>query len=283
MATPRLEAQNLCKSFSRRGQALEVLRDINFTVAPGEFVAVLGASGCGKTTLLRITDGLESVTSGRILIDGQEHAAPGPDRGFVFQADTLYPWRTILKNVMFGLQMQRKPRKYAREQATKYLNIVGLQGFENHYPHELSGGMRQRANLARALSIEPKLLLMDEPFASLDAQTREIMQTELLRIWHETEGGSVVFITHQIDEAIFLADRVIVLTARPGRIKTVVNVGFPRPRDLSIKRAPEFVEKVDYVWKLIEDEVRSGLVQELNRPSREKSSPGEALTANTES
>lgn len=266
MTTPRLEARHVCKSFVKRGQSLEVLRDVNFTVAPGEFVAVLGASGCGKTTLLRIADGLESITSGKVLVDGQEHAAPGPDRGFVFQSDTLFPWRTIIKNVTLGLELQGKPRKFARQQARRYLELVGLSGFENHYPHELSGGMRQRANLARAFSIEPGILLMDEPFASVDAQTREIMQTELLRIWRATEGGSVLFITHQIDEAIFLADRVIVLTSRPGSIKSIVDVGFPRPRDLAIKRSQQFVEMVDQVWKLIENEVKFGVNLELGQP-----------------
>lgn len=278
LTTPRLEARELCKIFAKKGRTLEVLRDVSFSVAPGEFVAVLGASGCGKTTLLRIVDGLEAVTSGKILIDGQEHAHPGPDRGFVFQTDTLFPWRTILKNVTLGLELQGKPRKFARAQARRYLELVGLRGFEQHYPHELSGGMRQRVNLARAFSIEPKVLLMDEPFASLDAQTREIMQTELLRIWRETEGGSVLFITHQIDEAIFLADRVIVLTSRPGSIKTVVDVDFPRPRDLELKRSPVFVELVDHVWRLIEKEVKFGVDLELQQSVGEDKAPSKGPT-----
>jgi NitT/TauT family transport system ATP-binding protein len=254
---------------------------VNFRVEPGEFVAVLGASGCGKTTLLRIVDGLEKVTSGQLLVDGKEQAGPGPDRGFVFQADTLFPWRTVLKNVMLGLELQGKPRKYAAAQARKYIELVGLRSFESSYPHELSGGMRQRANLARAFTIAPEVLLMDEPFASLDAQTREIMQTELLRIWGETEGGTVLFITHQIDEAIFLADRVIVLTARPGRIKTIVQVPFARPRDLGLKHTPEFVELVDEVWKLIEEEVKLGMSLELGEgsPDTDDSPPGSSGAA----
>ncbi|MBO0829488.1 MAG: ABC transporter ATP-binding protein [Streptosporangiales bacterium] len=258
-STPRLEARSLCKTFTKRGNTLEALHDVSFSVAPGEFVALLGASGCGKTTLLRTVDGLEPITSGQLLINGEEEHTPGPDRGVVFQQDSLFPWRSVLKNVRMGLEFQRKPRKVASEQARRYIELVGLGGFEDHYPHELSGGMRQRANLARAFCIQPELLLMDEPFAALDAQTREIMQTELLRIWAETAGGTVLFVTHQIDEATFLSDRIVVLTARPGRIKEIVDVPFPRPRDLSIKRTPEFVAIVDRVWTMIEEEVRTAM------------------------
>jgi NitT/TauT family transport system ATP-binding protein len=258
-ASPKVVAQGVSKSFEKRGRTVEVLRDISFSVAAGEFIAILGASGCGKTTLLRIADGLEPVSGGELLINGKKRIAPGPDRGFVFQNDTLFPWRTVLKNVVLGLELQGRSKKAAQQEAMKFIKLVGLEGFEKHYPHELSGGMRQRANLARAFTINPEVLLMDEPFAALDAQTREIMQTELLRIWGETEGGTVLFITHQIDEAIFLADRVIVLTARPGRIKQIVDVNFERPRDLSIKRTPEFVGLVDEVWRMIEDEVKASM------------------------
>ncbi|MQA80564.1 MAG: ATP-binding cassette domain-containing protein [Streptosporangiales bacterium] len=253
---PRLEARGLSKYFSQRGSVLEVLRDINFSVAPGEFVAILGASGCGKTTLLRTADGLERASRGQLLVNGREETAPGPDRGVVFQQDSLFPWRTVRKNVLMGLEFQGKPKKLANEQAMRCIELVGLAGFEDSYPHELSGGMRQRVNLARAFCIQPELLLMDEPFAALDAQTREIMQTELLRIWSETAGGTVLFVTHQIDEATFLADRIIVLTARPGRIKEIVDVPFDRPRDLSLKRTPEFVAIIDRIWTMIEEEVR---------------------------
>ena len=163
---------------------------------------------------------------------------------------------------MLGLELQGKPKRLAHEQAMTFIKLVGLAGFEKHYPHELSGGMRQRANLARALTINPEVLLMDEPFAALDSQTREIMQTELLRIWAETEGGTVLFITHQIDEAVFLADRVIVMTARPGRVKKIVNIDFDRPRDLSLKRTPEFVAIVDDLWRMIESEVKESMALE---------------------
>jgi NitT/TauT family transport system ATP-binding protein len=257
-ATPKLQAKALSKRFTKRGETLEVLRDINFSVREGEFVAILGASGCGKTTLLRIVDGLTSTSAGEILVDGQPRVKPGPDRGFVFQQDTLLPWRTVLNNVSFGLEVQGTRKKQRHSRAREYIRLVGLEGFDNHYPHELSGGMRQRANLARAFAINPEILLMDEPFAALDAQTREIMQIELLRIWEEARR-TVLFITHQIDEAILLADRVIVLTARPGTIKEVIDIDFPRPRPLNLKRKPEFVDLVDHIWQLIEVEVQAAV------------------------
>jgi NitT/TauT family transport system ATP-binding protein len=255
---PKLEARGLSKYFFKRGTPIEVLSGINFQVSPGEFVAIVGASGCGKTTLLRMADGLEEVSEGALLIDGKERLRPGPDRGFAFQQDTLMPWRNVLKNVALGLELQGRPREQNLEQAARFIEMVGLKGFERHYPHELSGGMRQRANLARAFCIEPDILLMDEPFAALDAQTREIMQDELLRIWR-TSGGTVLFITHQIDEAIFLADRIIVLTARPGRVREIVTVPFARPRELAIKRTAEFGAIYDRIWRMIEEEVRASM------------------------
>jgi NitT/TauT family transport system ATP-binding protein len=257
---PKLETQGLSKTFVKAtGGEVEALRDISLQIDDGEFAAIVGASGCGKTTFLRILDGLIDKSSGDIMLDGASVTRPGPDRGFVFQSDSLFPWRTVLDNVVFGLEVQGRPRKASMERAMSNIKLVGLEGFEKHYPHELSGGMRQRANLARALTVDPKLLLMDEPFAALDAQTREIMQQELLRIWN-ADRKTVVFITHQIDEAIFLADRVFVFTVRPGRVKTVIPVPFSRPRKLEIKRTPEFIGYVDQVWKLIEDEVRASVM-----------------------
>jgi len=260
---PKIEARGLFKEFERGDTTTVALTDINLSVQPGEFVALLGASGCGKTTLLRIVDGLEQATDGDLLIDGTLQDQPGTDRGFVFQQDNLLPWRTVTRNVAFGLELQGTPRQDARRRAQEFLDLVGLRGFEKHYPHELSGGMRQRVNLARAFCIEPAILLMDEPFAALDAQTREVMQSELLRIWQQTDGGTVMFVTHQIDEAIFLADRIVVMTARPGRIKEVIDVPFERPRDLSLKRSPEFSAIYDHIWKTIEEEVRFSMKLQL--------------------
>ena len=258
-APPRVEAIGIEKIFQRRGRSVETLRDINLKVAAGEFVSLVGPSGCGKTTLLRMVHGLETPTRGRILINGAQVLGPGPGRGFVFQHDTLLPWRNVLRNVAMGLEFEGTPVKKASATAQHYVDLVGLAGFERHYPHELSGGMRQRANLARALAIRPEILLMDEPFAALDAQTREIMQEELLRIWEQTEGGTVMFVTHQIDEAIFLADKVVVLGARPGRIKEIIDVHFPRPRDLQLKRSQPFVAMMDHIWHLIEAEVKAAM------------------------
>jgi len=254
----KLEARGICKSYAKNEMTTEVLRDINLTIAPSEFVSIVGASGCGKTTFLRIVDGLIQPDSGEILIDDRSIAEPGQDRGFVFQADCLLPWRTVMDNVALGLELQGKDRQTARENARPYIRLVGLQGFENSHPSELSGGMRQRANLARALAINPKVLLMDEPFAALDAQTREIMQQELLRIWSQ-ERKTVLFVTHQIEEAVYLSDRVIVFTARPGRIKQIVTVQLGRPRPFEMKQSPELNGYVRQIWKLIEEEVLANM------------------------
>jgi NitT/TauT family transport system ATP-binding protein len=244
--------------YSQRGKRFSALLDVSMEIEAGEFISIVGASGCGKTTLLRIVDGLVAPTRGEVCVDGKVVTRPGPDRGFVFQQDALFPWRTVLDNIIFGLEVQGKPKRDSRARAADLIRLVGLSGFEEHFPHELSGGMRQRANLARALTIDPDILLMDEPFAALDAQTREIMQSELLRIWRSNRK-TVMFVTHQIDEAVYLADRVVVMTSRPGQIKAILDVGIPRPRDLSVKRTPQFLALVDEIWKMIEEEVKAAL------------------------
>jgi NitT/TauT family transport system ATP-binding protein len=251
----KLEARNISKAFvDNNDVSLQVLSDISIKVQAAEFVSIVGASGCGKTTFLRILDGLIPPTSGDLLIDGREVVGPDHKRGFVFQKDSLLPWRTTMQNVMFGLQIHRRPKKESREIAAKLIDLVGLSGFESHYPHQLSGGMRQRVNLARAFAINPQVLLMDEPFAALDAQTREVMQYELMQIC-DFERKTVVFVTHQIDEAVFLSDRVIVFGSRPGTIKQIVPIDLPRPRPFSIKRTPEFTAYVDQIWQLLEEDV----------------------------
>jgi NitT/TauT family transport system ATP-binding protein len=253
-ATAKLQTVGVTKVFERRDDELVVLEDINLSFRPGEFVSLVGASGCGKTTLLRIIDGLIEPTAGHVLLDGHLIGRPSGDRGFVFQSDCLLPWRTVLDNVIFSMELQRTPKKVARDRARELISLVGLDGFESQYPLELSGGMRQRVNLARALAVDPEILLMDEPFAALDAQTREIMQGELLKIWSQRKK-TVVFVTHQIDEAVFLSDRVVVFRARPGRVKEEVMIELSRPRALRIKRTPQFVQYVDHIWGLIEQEV----------------------------
>ena len=227
-------------------------------IRPAEFVSIVGPSGCGKTTFLNAVDGLLPISGGTLELNGQPIVKPGPDRAMVFQQPSLLPWRTVLGNIVYGLELQARISKREREaRARDLIGLVGLAGFEQAYPTELSGGMQQRVNLARALATDPEMLLLDEPFAALDAQTREFMQHELLRIWGETRK-TALFITHDIKEAVYLADRVIVFTRRPGRVKACVEVDLPRPRELSIKRAPQFLEYEDQIWNSIEEEVRSG-------------------------
>jgi len=253
----KLEITGLSKWFGD----LEAVRGLDVAVERGEFIAVVGPSGCGKTTFLRMVAGLEPATSGTILLDGAPLTGPGGNRGFVFQNDSLLPWRTVLGNALIGPEVAGSLDASARQRTLDLLKLVGLGGFENYHPRQLSGGMRQRVNLARALAIDPDVLLMDEPFASLDAQTREIMQTELLRIW-EQGRKTVLFVTHQIDEAVFLADRVLVLARRPGRLQENVKIELPRPRALDLKRKPEFVAYVDRIWRMIEDDVRTAVIEE---------------------
>lgn len=234
-----------------RNGPLLVLDDVTFDVAHNEFVAIVGPSGCGKTTLLSVLDGLLPRTGGTISVNGEEVDRPGPDRGFVFQQDSLFPWRTVLSNISLGLEARKTDRATRHRIARDLAKLVGLSGFEEHFPHQLSGGMRQRVNVARALAVDPKVLLMDEPFSSLDAQTREVMQEELLRIWAE-RSKTVLFVTHQIDEAAYLADRVIVLSSRPGKVRATIPIELPRPRTLELKRTPQFVQIVEDIWQEIE-------------------------------
>jgi NitT/TauT family transport system ATP-binding protein len=254
----KLSLNGLTKRFGE----LEVLREINVAIDRGAFISLVGPSGCGKTTLLRIVAGLEPASSGAALLDGRIVSAPGGDRGFVFQSDNLLPWRTVFDNAFIGPEIAGRTGPAEKDRIRDLLRLIGLEGFESYFPRQLSGGMRQRVNLARALAIDPEILLMDEPFSALDAQTREIMQTELMRIW-EKGRKTVLFVTHQIDEAVFLSDRVLVLARRPGRIQEIIDVALPRPRALVIKRTPEFIAYVDRIWRLIEDDVRASVIEEM--------------------
>jgi NitT/TauT family transport system ATP-binding protein len=238
----------------RTRQILPVLQGVDLKVYEGELVCLVGPSGCGKTTLLNAVDGLMPIAGGSILVDGRAIDGPGPDRAMVFQADSLFPWRTVIQNVMYGLELQRRlPQREIRERALALVQLVGLSGFADHYPHELSGGMRQRVNIARALAMEPQLLLLDEPFAALDAQTREFMQVELLKILARTRT-TALFVTHQIGEAVFLSTRVVVLSALPARIKDIIDVDLPATRTLSMKHQPAFLAMEQQIWRLIEEE-----------------------------
>lgn len=251
--TAKLELKDVSVRYTnkRTGAETVALDAMSFTVGSGEFVCLVGPSGCGKTTLLNCLDGLRPVSSGQILVDGRPVSKPGPDRAMVFQSPSLMPWRNVLSNVLYGLESQGVPGAQAAERAKKMIELVGLAGFESYHPGELSGGMQQRVNLARALVIEPEVILLDEPFAALDAQTRELMQAELLRVWRVTKK-TAVFITHQISEAVYLADRVIVLSSRPGRVKAIVDVDIPRPRTLDVKHDPHTVELERRVEALID-------------------------------
>jgi NitT/TauT family transport system ATP-binding protein len=265
---PKISLQNITKKFTVRpskdnpeGAVLTALDGISLDVSAGEFITLVGPSGSGKTTLLDLLAGLTKPDTGKVLVDGREVACPGRDRAVVFQQYALFPWRTAAANVSFGLEGagsdgKRYSRKERAEKAREYLELVGLGGFEDRYPHELSGGMKQRVAIARSLAYEPDILLMDEPFAALDAQTREQLQAELLRIW-ATTGKTIIFITHGIDEAVYLGQRVAVLSSRPGRLKEIVDIDLgDRSGDEDVRSNPAFVEHRHKVWSLLHDEVR---------------------------
>jgi len=228
-------------------ERLVAIERMDLEVQTGEFVAIVGPTGCGKSTFLKIVNGLIAPTGGEIATARQGGTV---DDAMVFQDSSLFPWYTVISNISYGLVCRGVLRKEAHERVQPLIDLVGLHGFEKKYPYQLSGGMQQRANLARALAVDPALLLMDEPFAALDAQTRELMQVELLRIW-SADRKTVLFVTHQIDEAIFLSDRVIVMSGRPGRILDDVKIDFPRPRSLGVKRTPGFAAYEDRIWKLV--------------------------------
>src|SRR5882762_2869349 len=234
------------------GRPVLALEDVSLDIAAREFVALLGPSGCGKSTLLYLIGGFLPTETGRILVEGKPIGAPGPDRGIVFQHFALFPWKTVRANVLYGLERQGMQRAEREERAQTFIEMVGLKGFEDSYPSQLSGGMKQRTAIARTLAFDPAILLMDEPFGALDAQTRSLMQEELLRIWQRTPK-TVIFVTHDVTEAVHLADRVAVMSARPGRIKAIVDTKFDRT-ERNLFKSKAFVDKVDEIWNLVRDE-----------------------------
>ncbi len=248
----KISVRNVSKTFQRRGaaDAVVALRDVSLEIADNTFVSLVGPSGCGKTTLLRMLNGLIAPDRGEVLVSG-ERPKPGPSMGFVFQSFRLIPWATVRANVAFTLEMTGTPKREAREIADRYLALVGLTKFARAFPSELSGGMKQRVALARALATQPEILLMDEPFASIDAQTRELMQIELMRLWGRRQGV-VVFVTHSVDEAVLLADQIVLMGPRPGRIVEVIPVNLPRPRwDYDVRANPEFIRLRSHLWERI--------------------------------
>jgi NitT/TauT family transport system ATP-binding protein len=256
--TIKLSVQNVCKTFRTRArsggpsQNVQVLRNVSFDVRQGEICSLIGESGCGKTTLLRTIQGLQTLDSGSIQVDGVSVASPGRDRGFVFQQASLLPWRSARRNVEFGLELQGIPKAERARMGTKLLELVGLGHAAEQFPHQLSGGMQQRIGLARALAIDPAILLMDEPFSALDAQTREVLQAEMLRI-HDETAKTTLFVTHDLDEALYLSDRVVVLAAKPGRVKKIIEIpfGHPRPELVELRGNRQFQEIRSEMWSLI--------------------------------
>ena len=253
---PSIELRQVTKRFrTPEGSAYTALRELSMTVAPGEFCAVVGPTGCGKSTTLSLVSGLERASEGEVLVDGTPVDGIGTRAGFMFQTDAIFPWRPVLTNVAAGPLFKGVPRRDALRDAREWIRRVGLSGFEGHYPHQLSGGMRKRVALAQTLINEPRILLMDEPFSALDAQTRQIMSDELLSLWELTRP-SVIFVTHDLEEAIALADKVVVLTVGPGTVKAEFPVDLPRPRRVQeIKFEPKFVEVYERIWQALRDEV----------------------------
>jgi NitT/TauT family transport system ATP-binding protein len=246
--------------FQKDRRVVKAIEGFDLEVTEGEFVCLLGPSGCGKTTVLRIIAGLETKSSGQVFVHGKDIDRVRPRVGMVFQEFALFPWRSASKNVEFGLEVKRVPEAKREAAASKYLDLVGLKGFADSYPKELSGGMKQRVAIARALANEPDVLLMDEPFGSLDAQTRNLMQKELLRIWSATKK-TILFVTHSVDEAVFLADRIVVMTARPGTVREVIDVALPRPRD---RTSPDFISVRGKVLAELDEEFEKARAKELS-------------------
>jgi NitT/TauT family transport system ATP-binding protein len=241
--TDRVEVANVAKTYDGSNGPVEALREVEFGVQPGEFVTIVGPSGCGKTTLFRIIAGLEEPTEGEVRLDGDPIDGPGPDLGIVFQEYHLFPWRTVAGNVRFGPEKQGMPAEKRERRVQDLIDLVGLDGFEESYPRDLSGGMKQRVALARALALDPELLLMDEPFGAVDAQTRTMLQSELLDIWQETEK-TVLFVTHDVEEAVKLGDRVVVMGKEPGHVREIIDVDLDRPRSRSDQTFGDYYERV---------------------------------------
>ena len=253
----KIQVKNLTKIFKVKNRKEKgfsefvAIKDINLKVRSGEFLTIVGASGCGKSTFLDILSGLTHQTSGELIIDGKTITGPALNRGIVLQGYALFPWRNVRKNIEYGLEIKKVPKFGRKEISQKFIDLVGLTGFEDRYIYELSGGMKQRVAIARALAYDPEILLMDEPFAAVDAQTREILQEELLHIWEKT-NKTIIFITHSIEEAVFLADRVVVLSSKPGSIKKILNIDLPRPRKLGdIRTSSSFIRVSKKVWNLL--------------------------------
>ncbi len=254
-----IEFENVSKWFTEGGTTVHAVENFNLSINEGEFVCIVGASGCGKSTLLNMVAGFITPSAGRILLEGEPITKIDPRCGMIFQNYALFPWKTVLGNVEFGLKMKKMPKKERQTLAREYIQMVGLTGFEDSYPNELSGGMCQRVTIARALANDPKILLMDEPFAALDAMTRQVMQEELLRVVHDS-NKTTLFITHSIDEALILADRIIIMSARPGRVKQDLVIDLPRPRQISDQLTQDYLDYKNTIWASVQEEVMQNML-----------------------
>ena len=252
----KVHIDHVVKKFQTRKGEMVALNGVDLDIHENEFITVVGPSGCGKSTLLNIIGGLETPTEGQVTVDGKPVDGPSPERGIVFQQYALFPWLTVIKNVMFGLKLQGKSKEEAEEIAHRYLKMVDLEDFANHYPKELSGGMKQRVAIARAYATNPQVLLMDEPFGALDAQTRTQLQQELIETW-EKERKTCFFITHDVEEAIILGQRCVIMSARPGRVKDIIDIDIPYPRDQATKMTPRFLELKNEIWSQVYHEYLS--------------------------
>ncbi|MCS3901570.1 ABC transporter ATP-binding protein [Methanococcus voltae] len=245
-----LQIKNIIKKYTGKNEVLAV-DNVSLEIGKSEFISIVGPSGCGKSTLLRMVAGLETITGGEIIFDGKKVDGTNAERGMVFQQYTLMPWRTVLQNITFGLEVKNIPKEERLSIARKYIKMIGLEEFENSYPYELSGGMQQRVAIARTLANDPKIVLMDEPFGALDAQTRSMLQNHLLKIW-ETDKKTILFITHSVDEAIYLSDKVVIMSARPGKIKEIIDINIERPRS---RISPEFLDYKKKIYDSLKEEV----------------------------
>jgi len=254
----KIKIVNITKTFEDKNGGIIALKNLSINIKDGEFVSIVGASGCGKTTLLNLIAGFEKPDEGQILLDDQIISDINPDCGMIFQQYALFPWKTVWQNIDFGLKMKRISKNERNTAITKYIDLVGLSGFEQHYPHQLSGGMKQRVSIARSLITNPKVLLLDEPFAALDAMTRQILQEQLLRIY-EQYRKTILFITHSIDEALLLASRIIIMTARPGKIAKEIINDLPYPRTIDIQLSKDYIRLKRMIWDIVQDEVMKSM------------------------
>ncbi|AOY57538.1 ABC transporter ATP-binding protein [Desulfococcus multivorans] len=263
-AAPKISVKGVTKVFSSKRGEVTALKDLSLDIRDGEFLVIVGASGCGKSTLLNLVAGFDSATHGEVLLDGRPVTGITPECGMIFQQYALFPWKTVQENVEFGLKMKRMPKSEREERAAKFIELVGLNGFERTYPHHLSGGMKQRVSIARSLANDPQVMLLDEPFAALDAMTRQVLQEQLVRIY-EKHRKTIIFITHSIDEALLLSSRIVVMTARPGRIAQEITNDLPHPRNADVQLSERYLELKRHIWSSVQAEVLKSMEVETGQ------------------